>query len=203
VNDLRPPTLWLLTTRVTAGRPTIVFRTTDAQSGVDPASLTIGYGGVLVAVGTFQRATGLAVFPLPEDVATLPPGTTSLRMISSDYQESKNVDTSGAKIMPNTRTVTAALHVVRGVSVDWLLPTGGACTPRRTRVEVTAGSPRGVAAVRFAVDGRRVATERAGDQGLWSASLRLPPGRHAITATAVDAGRATAAVRRIVRVCGA
>ena len=43
VNDVTPPSLQFLTTRVSAGRPTLVFRTFDSQSGVDPNSLTIGY----------------------------------------------------------------------------------------------------------------------------------------------------------------
>jgi len=38
VNDVTPPSLQLLTTRVSAGRPTLVFRTLDSQSGVDPGS---------------------------------------------------------------------------------------------------------------------------------------------------------------------
>ena len=39
VNDVTPPSLQLLTTRVSAGRPTLVSRVTDTQSGVDPRSL--------------------------------------------------------------------------------------------------------------------------------------------------------------------
>ena len=194
VNDVTPPTLKLLTTRVTAGRPTLVFRTTDAQSGVDPQSLTIGYNGALVGVGTYERSTGLAVFPLPNSVSPLRAGTTRVRMMSSDFQESKNIDTQGSKIMPNTRTAGAIVHVVAGVTVDWLVS-------QCTRVAVSAGSPRGVAAVRFAVDGRRVATTPRSVQGIWSARLHLARGRHLLVATAVDAAGATASARRMVGAC--
>lgn len=194
VNDVTPPTLELLTTRVTAGRPTLVFRTTDAQSGVDPQSLTIGYNGALVGVGTYQRSTGLAIFPLPNSVPPLRPGISRVRMMSSDFQESKNVDTQGSKLMPNTRTAGAPVRVVAGVTVDWLIA-------QCTRVSVTAGSPRGVTAVQFLVDGRRLATTRHGVQGIWSARVHLAHGRHVLVATAVDAEGAVASAPRRVGGC--
>jgi subtilisin family serine protease len=201
VNDVTPPTLQLLTTRVTAGRPTIVFKSIDAKSGVDPQSLTIGFRGRLIAVGTYNPTTGLAVFPLPESVPALRPGRTALRMVSSDFQEAKNIDTSGNKLMPNTRTASTQLHVVDGVTADWLLPAADACAPRRTTLEVVAGSPVGVARVVFSVDGRQRATSRTGSQGLWTARVSLGRGRHVVVATAVDKRRRTAEVRRMVRTC--
>jgi minor extracellular serine protease Vpr len=194
VNDVTPPTLQLLTTRVTAGRPTLVFRTTDTQSGVDPSSLTVGYRGSLVGTETYRRASGLAIFVLPESVPTLQPGRVHLRMISSDYQEAKNVDTEGAQIMPNTRTRTVTLRVVSGATVNWLL---GTCR----QLEVTAGSPRGVTVVRFSVDGRVVATARHGLHGVWSAAARLSRGTHTVVATAVDNSGRTAVATRMVRAC--
>jgi len=194
VNDVTPPTLQLLTTRVTAGRPTLVFRTTDGQSGVDPSSLTIGYRGTLVGTDTYRRASGLAIFVLPQSVPALHPGLLHLRMISSDYQEAKNVDTEGPQIMPNTRTRTVNLRVVAGVSVNWLV---GTCT----RLEVAAGSPRGVAAVRFSIGGRVVATARHGADGVWSATTRSSRGAHAVVATAVDKTGRTAVAKRMVRAC--
>ena len=199
VNDVRPPTLRLLTTRVTAGRPTIVFRSVDTQSGVDPESLTIGYNGALVAVGEYDPTTGLAVFPLPASVAGLEVGTTALRMISSDFQETKNVDTSGTSIMPNTRTASANLHVVRGMTVVWLLPIG--CSTGSTRVSVTAGGPRKIANVAFRVDGRLAARTELSHGGVWSSRVRLKKGRHVLTATAVDVSGRTLSERRMVRPC--
>jgi minor extracellular serine protease Vpr len=203
VNDVKPPTLQLLTTTVTAGHPTLVFRSLDPQSGVDPASLTVGYQGALVGVGTYDRATGIAAFPLPNSVPALAVGKRQIRMISSDYQEAKNIDTSGAKIMPNTRTASAAVHVVAGIAVDWLVPNGNACVARRAKLEVAAEGPARLDAVRFLVDGRRAATDRTGDQGIWASTVTLKRGRHVLVATAVDAKGSTASARRIVRVCGA
>jgi minor extracellular serine protease Vpr len=201
VDDLKPPTLRLLTRRVTAGRPTIVFRSVDTQSGVDPESLTLGYEGALVAVGSYDPSTGLAVFPLPASVTALKPGTTSLRMLASDFQEAKNVDTSGRSIMPNTRTARAKLRVVAGMTVDWLQPL--ACGGRSTPVSVTAGGPRRIVGVRFLVDGKRAAATRTSRSGVWSATVHLARGRHVLTATAVDGRGHSASARRMVRTCGA
>ena len=124
----------------------------------------------------------------------LGPGRLRLRMISSDYQEAKNVDTEGPQIMPNTRTRTVTLRVVPGVTVNWLL---GTCT----QLEVAAGSRGGVARVRFSVDGRVVATVRHGMRGVWSATTRLSRGTHAVVATAVDNGGHAAVAKRMVRAC--
>ena len=46
VNDLTPPFVRVLTTRVSAGRPLLVAEAVDLQSGVDPLSLVIGYDDV-------------------------------------------------------------------------------------------------------------------------------------------------------------
>jgi subtilisin family serine protease len=202
VNDVSPPSLQLLTTRVSAGRPTLVFRSLDTQSGVDPASLTIGYKGVLIAVGSYDWQTGIAVFPLPTSVPMLAAGTTvRTKMIASDYQEAKNIDTIGPSIMPNTRTSFAGMRVVRGVAVDWLTPTAGACVQSGTRVFVAASAPRRVTSVRFAVDGRQFAVDRTGDQGIWSARLpTLKQGAQTLTAAAIVTN-GYVSERRKVRAC--
>ena len=51
VDDLQPPLLGLITSRVAAGRPTIALRVIDLGAGVDPYSLVIGYGRALIASG--------------------------------------------------------------------------------------------------------------------------------------------------------
>jgi subtilisin family serine protease len=204
LNDVRPPSLQLLTTRVSAGRPTLVFRTVDTQSGVDPLSLTIGYQGMLVAARSYDRVTGLAVFPLPASAPALKPGPMRVRMLSADYQEAKNVDTIGPSTLPNTRTKTERIMVLKGAAVDWLAPARGACVAERQRVVVAASSPSRLAAVRFAVDGSRVAVVRAGHQGLWAAAIntkKLTRGPHAFEAvTAGTRGRAVSQ-RLMVHVC--
>jgi minor extracellular serine protease Vpr len=203
VNDVTPPSLRMLTTRVAAGRPTLVFRTLDSQSGVDPASLTIGYGGTLVAVGSYDWRTGIAVFPLPDSVPKLVAGTTvRTKMISSDFQEAKNVDTLGPNVMPNTRTETVAMQVIGGVAVDWLTPATGACVAKPVRLLVAASSRKTIRAVRFSIDGHQFALDRSGEQGIWAAMLpKLSNGRHTLTAAAVDSKRRHGIAREVVRVC--
>jgi minor extracellular serine protease Vpr len=201
VDDTTPPSLQLLTTRVSTGRPTLVFRARDTQSGVDPQSLAIGYKGVLVAAGSFDRDTGLVVFPLPDTVPRLTKGTTRTRMIASDFQETKNIDTLGPNIMPNTRTATVSLQVVAGPAVDWLTPARAACVTKRQKLVVAASAPGIVASVRFRVDGKLVAVVREGDQGVWSATVGFRRGTHLVVATAVDSKGRAAAQRRKVGAC--
>ena len=201
VNDVTPPSLQLLTTRVSAGRPTLVFHTFDTQSGVDPSSLAIGYQGILVAAAAYDPVTGLAVFPLPGNAPALRAGTVNARMISSDYQEAKNIDTVGPSIMPNTRTDSAKMHVIAGTAVDWLLPAAGACGPAKQSLAVAASAPGGVKSVRFTVDGKRAAVSHQVGQGLWDTTVSLSRGKHSVVATAVGAKHKTASEVRTVRVC--
>jgi subtilisin family serine protease len=195
VNDVTPPTLRLLTTRVAAGRPTLVFRTTDSQSGVDPTSLALGYDGTMIAVGSFDRATGLAAFPLPVSAPLLQVGTVRVTMLSSDYQEAKNVDTVGPSIMPNTRRASALVHVVARTALDWLAPGVRACVDRRQQLLVAASSPAGVRGVRFELDGRPLARGRE-RHGLWTATVTIPRGRHLLAALS-----GTTTIARSVRTC--
>ena len=44
VNDVRPPTVRILTRTLSSGRPTIVAKITDAKSGVDPLALQLFFG---------------------------------------------------------------------------------------------------------------------------------------------------------------
>ena len=197
VNDLTPPRLRLLSARVWAGRPTLVVRALDAQSGVDPASLTIGYRDRLVSVASFDWRTGIAVFPLPGSASPLRAGTTiRVTMIASDFQEAKNVDTVGKKLMPNTTRAAATLRVARGATVDWLTPARGGCLVPGGQVEVVAGGA-GVRSVRFALDGRTFASDPSGDHGIFRARLPrgIAAGAHTLTAHAGGA-RDDEAVRR-------
>jgi minor extracellular serine protease Vpr len=204
VNDVTPPTIRLLTTRVSTGRPTLAVRTLDRQAGVDPLSLAIGYGGVLVGASGYDPDTGVATYALPSAAPTLAAGTLQLRLVSSDYQEAKNVDTSGTAIMPNTRTVSARLRVVNGPAVDWLEPAAKACLTRPQRLMVGASSPRRVTGVRFLLDGRPLAAGRERSTGVWSATVRTLPrkGRHLLSATVRDARGRPATALLTVRGCG-
>lgn len=201
VNDVTPPSLELLTTRVSAGRPTLVFRTLDTQSGVDPGSLAIGYKGALVGASSFDRTSGLAIFALPSQVSALQAGNVTTGMVSSDYQEAKNIDTIGPNIMPNTRALVTKLHVVAGAAVDWLLPTAGVCGQAKQPLIVAASGPGGVSSVRFFVDGKRRAVVHRGVEGLWFANVSLSKGKHTIIATAIAAKGKKASAQRTLHTC--
>jgi minor extracellular serine protease Vpr len=185
INDVTPPTVRLLTTRVAAGRPTIVLRVTDGGSGVDPTSLTLGYAQVLVGASSYDPDTGIALLPLPATAPALHPGTTRARVRAADYQEAKNVNTSGADLFPNTRFANVKLQVVAGPALTWVEAT---CS----RLAVVASSTTRILAVRF--DGAGLA--HRGPFGLYTLQ------RHAQRATTIravvvdTAGRTASATAR-------
>jgi Bacterial Ig domain len=206
VNDVNPPLAMMLTTTVSAGRPTLVARTIDLQSGVDPLSLVIAYGRVLVGAVAYDPVSGLAVFPLPSSVPALRAGRTPIVLASGDFQEDKNVDQAGAveSILPNTAFVAGRLKIVNRPTVQWLAPEARVCVAARTRLVAVAGSPRRTSRVRFSVDGRPVATDRSADAGLYMADWRaagLARGSHRLLAQVTDAAGRTASAVRTVRLC--
>jgi hypothetical protein len=202
-NDVTPPSLRLLTRTVSTGRPTIVVRTQDRQSGVDPNSLVIGYHGVLVGPAAYDPISGLAIFPLPNAAPKLSRGRRPMLFSSSDFQETKNIDTTGSNLLPNTRTRASRLHVVNGPEDTWLLPSSGACVKRGAELLVTADAPKGIKGLRFLLDGRKLAKGKRGPAHLWTAKLgKLHKGRHVLEAVAATRG-GSAKARIRVHTCGA
>jgi subtilisin family serine protease len=192
VNDVTPPSLRLLTTRVSSGRPTIAVRTLDSQSGVDPFSLVIGYDGVLVGAADYDPISGIAVFPLPKAAPKLRSGRLRMLFLSSDYEEAKNIDTTGTNILPNTRTAAHKLDVVHGPTANWLLPSGGTCLVPKGSLLVSADAPGGVKSVHFLLDGRRLANGRHGAFDLWSGKLGpVKKGKHTLEAVVLTRGGRT------------
>ena len=88
-------------------------RSTRSRASIR-VSLTIGYKGVLVAAGSYDSAHGTRRLPAAATAfLRSTAGTTcGRRMLASDFQEAKNIDTIGPSIMPNTRTSTAPMRVV-------------------------------------------------------------------------------------------
>jgi len=201
-NDVKPPTLRFVTTRVAAGRPLLAAFVHDRGSGVDPLSLVIGYKNALLLAALYDRSSGLAVWLL-DGAPKIGRGKTRLQAIASDYQESKNVDQAGSNILPNTRFRTVRLHGVAGPVVTWLLPTRNACVAKREGLVVTAGSTRGVRSVKFYDGHRRLSTQRGGFDlfGMTWRTARAHHGRHVLRAVVTDRRGRHAQARRIVRVC--
>jgi subtilisin family serine protease len=199
VNDVTPPRLALLTPRVPAGRPLLVARVTDGQSGVDPFTLVLGYRGVQIGAELYDPATGLALFPLPPGA---PPVKGRVRVVlsASDFQETKNVATFGSTVMPNTRRRRSALRAVPGPVATWLAPTPNACVRGQTRLLATAGSTAALRSVRI-LDGSRKLTVKRAQPGLYTAAWRpKAKGRHVLRLVALDAHGRSVTARRAVRV---
>ena len=205
VDDVQPPLLGLVTSRVSAGRPTIALRVLDLGSGVDPFSLVIGYGRVLVGAVAYDPISGIAVFPIPRNAPALRAGKRQLQASAADFQEAKNVDSVGDELLPNTAFASGPVTVVNGPTITWLTPEIRECVPARTPLAVLAGSTRTVRSVRF-FDGRKpIATVRRGTAGLYGATWRragAAKGRHTLRAIVTDAEGRTAEAQRAVRVCG-
>jgi minor extracellular serine protease Vpr len=203
-NDLGPPRIRLLTKQVGAGRPTIVARVTDAKSGVDPLSLTLGYRRVLVGASAYDPFSGLAVFPLPPSARTIPVGRTRAVISASDFQETKNVNTISDEIMPNTSFRAVTIAGIRGPAITWLSPDAAACVAKNAVLGVLASSDRKVTSVRFFADGKQVARDRNATVGVFNAiwhTQNAERGRHVLIAVATDSAGRHVAARRPVRVC--
>ena len=209
VNDVFPPLIVPLTTRVSAGRPTLIARVVDGAfgepaSGVDPLSLVIGYRRVLVGAAVYDPLSGIAVFPLPREAPVLRSGRTRAVIAASDLQEAKNVNTSGPDPLPNTNARPATLTVVSGPTVTWVAPERNECAAQRTRLVVVAGSSTRVRSVRFLDGSQRIGTDARGAAGLFAVTWRTrgeSRGRHALRAIVVDSQGREAEATRLVRIC--
>ncbi|HZT14436.1 MAG TPA: S8 family serine peptidase [Gaiellaceae bacterium] len=204
VDDVVPPTLRLLTTRVSAGRPLIVGRAVDAGAGVDPLSLVFNYRGVLIGASAYDPVTGLVAFGLPPTAPALPSGKTSAVFFGSDYQEAKNVDTVGRDILPNSTFDSVRLTVVDAPTVTWLEPAAGSCLGRTTQLAVAASSTTPVRRVVFRDGVRRIATVRRNAAGIYAAPWRRggsEQGAQRISATVVDASGRSATATRTLDAC--
>jgi len=205
INDLKPPTVKVLTTRLAAGRPSIVVRVTDSQSGVDPLSLLLLYKTSQIGAYGFDQETGIAVFVLPKDVDELNAGPAFMRVVASDFQETKNVSTPGDEAMPNTRFLGARFDVVRRPVVTWITPTKGSCVPRKAELLVAAASPAPISSVGFYDGKRQVARVKKSEAGTYRTTWRsegAKQGTHELTAVASDTAGRESRASRAVRVCG-
>ena len=158
INDVKPPVVRLVTRTISTGRPTIVLQISDARSGVDPHSLQLFFGptGRQTSVGptSFDRATGIAAFSIPRESVPLFSGPQFLRIVASDYQESKNINTEGTNPLPNTSFDGFRASAVARPTVTWIAPTKGKCLAGRQRLQVVANDNVQISSVGF-FDGKR------------------------------------------------
>lgn len=203
VNDIRRPTIRVLTTRVAAGRPTIALRVLDKGSGVDPFSLVLAYSQVVVGAAAYDPASGVAIFPLPTAAPRIAAGRPRFAFLASDFQEAKNANSYGGDVLPNTRVSRKRLRVIHGVAVTWLTPLERRCAGRSVQLLVSASATRRIRAVRFFDGNRRLRVVRRGVAGLYTTTWRTrgaKRGVHRLRAV-VQAGARRAEATRIIRVC--
>jgi hypothetical protein len=204
INDLTPPAVRLLTTRITAGRPLIVGQAADLGSGVDPLSLVINYNNALVGASLYDPLTGLIVFGIPTAAPKFKPGTTRAIVMASDYQETKNINTVGADIYPNSTFRPVKLKVVNGPTVTWIEPPAHTCALKRDSLVVVADSTTKVQQVVFTDNGKRIGVDKRGSGGVYSvawATSKLKKGTRHLVATVIDASGHKAAAGRELRIC--
>jgi minor extracellular serine protease Vpr len=205
VNDVTPPSVRMLTTRVSAGRPLLVAQAVDLGSGVDPLSLVIAYKRILLGASAYDPSTGIIVFGVPSDAPRLPAGRTPAVLSGSDYQETKNINTPADTVYPNTAFRRVRLNAVNGPALTWVLPFARDCVaPARERLVVTAGSTTKVVKVVFRVDGRRVGVDRTNAGGVFAIDWKtagVKKGRHELLATVFDRSSRSDSAGRKVSVC--
>jgi minor extracellular serine protease Vpr len=204
VNDLKPPRVTLLTTRVAAGRPTIAFHVTDSQSGVDPFSVAFGYGQQLVGAAAFDPLTGTVLIPIPPSASRLNAGHPKVLLLASDNQEAKNVNTLGANALPNTAIKNVTMSVVNGPAITWITPQTNACAKKSEPLGVLASDTSTITGVTFLDGTRRVATDKTGVADIYTGTLKtggLARGRHVLHAVVADRAGHSATASRTVRVC--
>jgi minor extracellular serine protease Vpr len=203
IDDLTPPAVRVLTTRVTAGRPLIVVQAVDEGAGIDPLSLVINYSGALVGASAYDPLTGLIVFGIPTAAPKFKAGKTKMIVMASDYQEAKNINTVGNDIYPNTRFKLSTLTVVKGPTVTWVEPPANVCALKNDRLVVVADSTKKIKQVAFTDNGKRIGVDAAGT-GVFAIAwktAKLKKGPHILRATVTDAAGRKAAAGRVLRVC--
>ena len=208
VDDLTPPSLKLVTTRIAAGRPTVVAVTKDSQSGIDPLSLVLNYNGnVLLGASAYDSTTGLVLFGIPSQAPAIKAAKKkkTAMLIASDNQETKNVNTIGANVLPNTNFKPVKVAVVNTPTVTWLVPRGNACLRTTTRLAVVASSTKKLTSAVFHDGAKKIGSRKPDSFGLsftdWKAK-KASKGKHVLRVTVRDARGRTATARHIVRVCG-
>ncbi len=209
VNDVKPPKVELLTKVISSGRPTIVARVTDAKAGVDPFSLQLRFGPAKrveeVGAATYDDVTGIATFAIPREALALEPGTQFMRIIASDYQEAKNIDTEGDSPRPNTRIFGARVQAVARPTVTWITPSVGRCLAPKQKLSVVANDNVRISSVGFFDGNRQIGRVRKDVSGIyeltWSTSGKRK-GTHVLTATASDIRGREASSSRTVKICG-
>ncbi len=208
VNDVKPPTVRVLTRTLSSGRPTIVAKVTDAKSGVDPLSLQLFFGPsqnqTAVGATLFDPTTGIAAFSIPREAQRLEAKTQFMQVVASDFQEAKNINTESNNPLPNTRFQGLRAEAVNRPTVTWVTPEKGRCLAARQRLLVVANDNVQVSSVGFFDGNRQIGRVRKNVAGLYELNWRTGgkrKGAHTLTAVASDVRGREAQASQTVRIC--
>jgi hypothetical protein len=208
VNDVRPPTVRIVTRTLSSGRPTVVAKITDAKSGVDPLALQLFFGPSTrqstVGATLWDPATGIAAFSIPREALPLEAGTQFMQVVASDYQESKNINTDSDSPLPNTRFAGLRAEAVNRPTVTWITPEKGKCLAARQKLLVVANDNVQISSVGFFDGNRQIGRVRKNVAGLYELTWRTSgkrKGVHTLTAIASDVRGREAEASQTVRVC--
>jgi minor extracellular serine protease Vpr len=208
VNDVRPPTVRILTRRLSSGRPTVVAKITDAKSGVDPHSLQLFFGPSTrqstVGATLWDPETSIAAFSVPREALPLETGTQFMQVVASDYQESKNINTDSDSPLPNTRFAGLRAEAVNRPTITWITPERGRCLAARQKLRVVANDNVQISSVGFFDGNRQIGRVRRNVAGLYELTWRTGGkrrGAHTLTAVASDVRGREAEASQTVRIC--
>ena len=208
VNDVRPPTVRIITRRLSSGRPTVVAKITDAKSGVDPMSLQLFFGPSTrqstVGATTWDPATGIAAFSVPRESLPLETGTQFMQVVASDFQESKNINTDSDSPLPNTRFAGLRAEAVNRPTITWVTPEKGRCLPARQKLLVVANDNVQISSVGFFDGSRQIGRVRKNVAGLYEMTWRTSGkrrGAHTLNAVVSDVRGREAEASQTVRIC--
>jgi subtilisin family serine protease len=208
VNDVRPPTVRIITRSLSSGRPTVVAKITDARSGVDPMALQLFFGPSQrrssVGATLWDPATGIAAFSIPREVPPLAAGPQFMQVVASDYQEAKNINTDSDSPLPNTRFQGFRAEAVNRPTVTWITPEAGRCLPARARLRIVANDNVQISSVGFFDGNRQIARVRRNTAGIYETTWRTAGkrrGAHVLTAVASDVRGREAEAKQTVRIC--
>ncbi len=208
VNDVKPPTVRVITKTLSSGRPTIVAKITDAKSGVDPLSLQLFFGPSkrqsTVGATLFDPVTGIAAFSVPRESLPLEAGTQFMQVVASDFQESKNINTDSDSPLPNTRFQGIRAEAVNRPTVTWVTPEKAKCLATRQKLLVVANDNVQISSVGFFDGNREIGRVRKNVAGLYEMTWRTSgkrKGAHTLTAVASDVRGREAEAAQTVRIC--
>src|SRR5581483_6734425 len=162
-----------------------------------PLSLVLNYGDTLIGASAYDAASGLVLFDIPQGAPRFKAGKTTITMAASDYQETKNINTPGDSIMPNTAYLQKKLSVLDGPSVTWVIPPDTECAVAKEPLVVVAESTKKIRDVTFTENGKSIGVDKTGPNGIYSVTWKtgkLSKGTYHLAARVVDAaGRSTSA----------